>query len=72
MDSSVLIRTIEDMDYEDRMLILRFISDTDTKISEHNDGCRINLDKLTPEIYAELVFLVKKITATEQDPVNLI
>ena len=60
-----IIQAVDNLEYEDRLKVLKYISDIGAKITEQSDGSRINLEIIPkPQLEMLLVYvesLVKKI-----------
>jgi len=63
-------RKVDDMDKKKRMIILEFLVSSGVKISDHADGTRINIDKLTDGQKKHLFNLVEALSYV--NPVNRI
>ena len=63
--SKKIIECVDNLEYEDRLKVLKYIRDINAKITEQSDGSRINLDLiLKPQLEMLLVYvesLVKNI-----------
>ena len=51
-----IIECVDKLEYEDRLKVLKYISDIGAKITEQSDGSRINLD-LIPKPQLELLLI---------------
>ena len=60
-----IIQAVDKLNYEDKLKVLKYISDINVKITESSDGSRINLEIIPkPQLEMLLVYvesLVKKI-----------
>lgn len=65
-----LIRGIDNLIYKDRLEVLKVLINLKVPISEHGDGCRINLDKLSAADMAILEGYYLKLSTLE--PVHTI
>ena len=59
MEKKYIIKSINELPKEDRQTILQVIQTMTSNISEHADGCRINLDKLHDTDVQKLYHLIK-------------
>jgi hypothetical protein len=67
-----LIRTIENFTKNSRMIVLRYLSNNNVQIITNADGSRINLDKLTDEVYSGLIELVASLRPLDVEEKYLI
>ena len=57
-----LIKQIEALPQRSRLKVLEFLVDSNVKISESSDGCRINLDTLNQIQLSTLKIVVNELT----------
>jgi hypothetical protein len=56
-----IIKVCDDLVYEERMDVLGYLVKHDCHIVEGADGCRVNLDRLEPEVLNGLKELVEEL-----------
>jgi len=63
--SQKIMEAVDNLEYDDRLKVLKYLDDINAKITEQSDGSRINLDLiLKPQLEMLLVYvesLVKNI-----------
>lgn len=52
---------VGDMDYLTRMKMLSFLVAINSLVFEHNDGCRINISRLTPAELSRIIAFAERI-----------